>query len=392
MRPNLHSSARALLVSSLAVVILAAPASAQRGIPGASPPVAATPSPVASTSAFEQPAPRPASLPKRRVRVPRSIDATGKKDVSARLQRFVDRTRDDTTIVFPEGATYRLASGGIKVSGRRNLAFVGHGATLRSEGCDYLDSLFVLGGAGTASVRITIEGLTLEGENPHPATDKAHRGGCQHQHGVASYRSRHIEVRDVTIRRTHGDCLYLSGYGEKRFRWSQDVWFHDSVCEGTGRMGVAITAGEDVRVERVRFNGIAIHVFDIEPSLKEGGGRDILFAENVVGTYGYSPRYGGWLLAADGNLSATVERVTLRDNIVTDRALGVAIGAEHQGWDGSRERRDFRITGNLSMITAAGPVMDFRHVDGLLVSGNTQLLSSGALSTVTDTTDARIED
>lgn len=348
-------------------------------------------SPSASASMEEAPGRQPAILPERRVHVPASIDATGKTDVSARLQRFVDNTPDQTTIVFPEGSTYRLASGGIKVSGRHDLAFVGHGATLWSIGCTYLDSVFLLGGAGTASSNITIEGLRLRGNNLSPATAKAHRGRCQHQHGIAIYRSRHVEVRDVDIRRTNGDCLYLSGYGERRFRWSEDVWFHDSTCTGTGRMGVAITAGADVVVERSRFTDIAIHVFDIEPSLKRGGARNILFADNTIGTFGFSSRYGGWLLAADGNLAAPVEAVTLRDNVVTDRAIGVSVGIEYHGWDGSRARRDFTIVGNMSMVTAAGPVMDFRHVDGLVVRDNAQHLSTGPLFVVTDSTDVDIQ-
>lgn len=364
--------AGALLV---ALVALAAPVAGQE------------PEPDARTAASAA-APEPAPLPRRRVRIPASIDPTGRTDVSAELQRFVDRTKDGTTIEFPEGATFRLASDGIKVSGRRDLAFVGHGTTLRSIGCDYLDSVFVLGGGGEASSRIIIEGFAIEGNNPGPSTVLAHRDLCQHQHGVAIYRSRHVEIRDVAIRRTNGDCVYLSGYGVKRFRWSEDIWFHDSACEDTGRMGVAITAGSDVRVERVRLTGIAIHVFDIEPSLREGGARDVLFADNVVGTYGYSPRYGGWLLAANGNLAARVERVTLRDNVMTDGAIHVLVGAEFQGWDGSRQRRDFRISGNRSLIAAEGPVMDFRHVDGLVVEDNIQALSGGTLVVTTDTFDA----
>lgn len=383
---------RALVLSSLVCLAVAMPAAGQVVT---TPPMSAPPSalPSASPGTSEGPSERqPAPLPERRVDVPGSIDPTGERDVSAELQRFIDRTEDHTTIVFPVGATYRLASNGIHVSGRRDLAFVGHGVTLHGRGCDYLDSVFVVGGGGSASFGIIIEGFVIEGSNPQPGTAMAHRGRCQHQHGVAIYRSRDVEVRDVAIRKTHGDCLYLSGYGNKRFRWSEDVWFHDASCEDTGRMGVAITAGKDVRVERVRFDRIAIHVFDIEPSLKEGGARNVLFADNQIGTFGYSPRYGGWVLAADGNLSATVRGVTLRDNVVTGGALDILVGAEFHGWDGSRERSDFAVTGNRSTIVAEGPVMDFRHVDGLVVAGNIQPLTTGPLTVVTDCTDVHVQE
>ena len=67
----------------------------------------------------------------RTVDVPPTIDATGASDVSAALNAFVASVPDGSTIVFPEGASYRLDPGGLVLYDRHNLVLDGNGATLR---------------------------------------------------------------------------------------------------------------------------------------------------------------------------------------------------------------------------------------------------------------------
>ena len=56
--------------------------------------------------------------------------------------------------------------------------------------------------------------------------------------GVAIYRSTDVELDRVNIKNVNGDCVYIGGYGSPMVS-SKDVWYHDSRCDGTGRMGVA---------------------------------------------------------------------------------------------------------------------------------------------------------
>jgi hypothetical protein len=49
-------------------------------------------------------------------------------------------------------------------------------------------------------------------------------------------------------------------------------------------------------------------------------------------------------------------------------------------------RTNITFTNNRSSVAAAGPVLRFRYVDGLTVSGNSQPLSSGSMWSILDST------
>jgi hypothetical protein len=142
-------------------------------------------------------------------------------------------------------------------------------------------------------------------------------------------------------------------------------------------MGVAIVAGSNVLVERVAFDGIAIHVFDIEPNNARGGATNITIRDNSVGTYGTCQCFGGSFFRGTGDLAAPVRNVVVSDNVVTGGSLTTvfAWSIAYSGYP----YRDISFLRNRSTVTARGPVLSFRHVDGLTVTGNVQPLSSGSL-------------
>lgn len=306
----------------------------------------------------------------RTVRVPRSIDATGSRNVSSALQAFINRVPNRRTIVFPDGATYLLGGYGIRLEGRRDLEFRGR-ATLRITGCDAMDSAFYLIGSTS---RITIRYLSIVGQNRLGGTTRSHLGSCQQQHGIALYGASRVTVAKVRIRDLWGDCLYVGIDGR---RWTRRVRFRDSSCRRNGRQGVAIVAGDDIRIQRNTFDRIAMSVLDIEPNDRRGGATDVLFEDNTVTSFSHSSLYQSFLFGANGSLDAMVNRVIVRDNVVTQGTLLTLVGDEYTGYSGQRTRRNIRFTGNRSKVAAHRTILNFKHVDGVTVSGNRQPLGSG---------------
>ena len=323
------------------------------------------------------------------VRVPATIDASGSTDVSGELQRFVDRVPDGSTIDFPGDATYRV-SRGIRLSGRRNLVFNGHGATLKTTGAG--DSIagspfFIDGG----SRGITLRNLELVGSNDRAGSPGALQAGLEGQMGVAIYGSSDIEIARVTMRRFYADCVYI-GAGPGR-EYSRGIALHDSRCTLTGRSGVSIIAGRDVTIERVRFDQIGMFVVDIEPNESWQGATDVVIRDNSIGSYGLTRRYTSWVLAAEGAEGSIVRDVWLVGNTISGgpagrdgRALGLNVTVKDNG-----PRENFVVRDNTATITVAGPVMQFRGVQGVIVKGNRQPLSSGQLATFSGSTSVTVQ-
>lgn len=322
----------------------------------------------------------PATPPALSVEVPEDIDSSGGSDVSAELQAFIDGVPDTRTIVFPTDATYRVDTG-LHLDDRHGLYLEGNGTTLLASGCDWTDSNFVIG-LDEPSSDITIRGFTLYGENDVGGTSSAYSADCPNQHGVAVFGSSDIELADLAITDVRGDCLYVAEHGANE-AWSDGVWFRDSTCDRNGRMGVAIVAGRDVRVERVAFDEISIIVFDIEPNDGFGGATDVIFADNHVGSYAHDGTVGGVFFGAVGSLDAPVRRVIVQGNTVREGTLSTLVGSDWSG-DGDYPREDFVFVANVSDQEATGPVLDFRSTDGITIFGNEQPLDSGELAIFTD--------
>jgi hypothetical protein len=339
-------------------------------MPTATTDVAPTPTPLPT------PTPTPRATPTRQVEVSGSIDPTGRTDVSREMQRFVDSVPDDSVINFPAGATYRLDGNGIVLDGRRDLVFSGKQVRLLGSGCGVTDSLFVIGRHGPSS-GIRIHGFQLVGDNPGAGTADGYEAGCEFQMGVAVYGSQDIEVAGVTVDAVRGDCLYVGGGGDP-WDWSSDVTFRDSVCNGPGRMGVAVVAGRRVSVERIDVKGVGISAFDIEPNVAREGAADIRFVDNTVGSFGVARDWNpSWLFEANGDPDAIVRDVVVQGNRLWDQPLFVKAQVPN--------RFDISVLGNSSTVPADGPVMYFRDTIGVVVRENDQPLTGGELASFRNT-------
>lgn len=315
------------------------------------------------------------------------FDTTGTMDVHAAIQAVIDVAPDGSRIVFPQGATLRLDTG-LTIDGRDDLILDGNGATLVTNGCTR-DSSLISVGLFEPSTDVTIREFRMVGGNDRAGTTSAFEATCQFQAGVSLYGAARVELHDVEMTAMWGDCLYVGITGSGS--WSTDVTYRDSVCLANGRQAVSIVAGERVAIERVTMDRLAMHALDIEPNDGSGGARDVLFLDNAVGSYGHSDAYPGFFFGANGSLDAVVERILVSGNTVAAGSLETLVGDEYTGWDGQRNRRSIEVSGNTSEQQVAGPVLTFKHVDGLRVFGNVQPLTKGPLVRLEDVTNALVD-
>jgi hypothetical protein len=195
--------------------------------------------------------------------------------------------------------------------------------------------------------------------------------GVEQAHAVAVIASNDVEIDNVRVRSVGGDGLYVSA-------WSDGVWFHDSRVLTNGRMGVAITAGRNITVERVSFDKVGYGAFDIEPNDASGGATNVNFLNNRVGSISM-PAPKGFFFGANGAAGSIVSGVTVQGNKVAADALHTSVTVAR--------RQQIVFADNEALVSGHGPILRFAHVDGLRVSGIVQPLCSGTLASVTDSSE-----
>lgn len=293
--------------------------------------------------------------------VPARIDPTGRIDVTAQLQRFVDSVPDGGTVRFGEHATYRI-DGTLQFRDRHGLTLDGNGARLvaGTRGEPNRAHVRLLDGGGW-----TIRRLVIRGANP----DGGHwTGKRQWQHGfdlrgVDGARLEHVTVTDV-----FGDDVYV-GLSTTSARWSRDIAVIDASGIRSGRMAISVTAGRRVTIEGGFWSQPGLSTFDIEPNGRPGGADKVLIERTRVGP-------GSRHFALDVSGRGPVANVVMRDNILTGRPLRVHVD------QGPERPRDVVIEGNRSTVPYSGPSpapIVFRNTDGVTVRGNTQPLRGGGV-------------
>lgn len=296
--------------------------------------------------------------------VPASIDATGRTDASAALSAWLAKVPDGTTVRFKSRGVYRLDTG-LKLTRRRNLTLEGNGATLRSNGAASCGRNCTLIYLFRRNSGITIKNFNLVGNSPTPGR---YDPAWEQAHGIAVTSSSDTEIENVRIKAVGGDGVYVSG-------WSDGVWFHDSRVVSNGRMGIAVTAGRNITVERVGFDRVGYGAFDIEPNDETGGASNVRFVDNTVGSI-TMPHPKGFFFGANGAIGSSVSDVTVSGNKVTGDALHTYVNVT--------PRRNIVFTNNEALVPGHGPILRFAYIDGLRISGIVQPLCSGQLASITD--------
>jgi hypothetical protein len=128
-----------------------------------------------------------------------------------------------------------------------------------------------------------------------------------------------------------------------------------------------VTAGDDIRVERVTTDRIGYIVFDVEPNTGAGfGSQRAVFDSNTIGTY-YMKAY---TVLGTAPISA--------QSFTNNRVIGdsLRIGIADRGYRPS----GVTISGNSSDTPAPNNAMSLYGVSGLAVTANTVPLTIGTMA------------
>jgi hypothetical protein len=327
----------------------------------------------------------------RTVTVPSTIDSTGATNAAAALQTFIGSVPDGSVIVFKAGGIYRMDRG-IVVQNRHNLVFDGNGATLRStgNGSSMWASNFVTWASATSVTDIVVRNFVFEGNNPRTGSD-IYDPSRESQHGVGIYGGSRIEIANNTIRNTWADGVYAANGSTQD--WANGLWVHHNTFDYVGRNAFTLNAVRHPLLEQNTLVRIGASVLDIEPDLDTQGVEDVTLRDNTVAIWGLS-NWGTLYFVSCSNLTAgyyaTVRGVTISGNVVTGGPPSTSLNAKSGGlqtWIGKPNRQsNVTFTNNTTTKAGAGPVLRFQHVDGLTVTGNTQPLTSGSLTYISDST------
>jgi hypothetical protein len=297
------------------------------------------------------------------VPVPVAISSDCAIDVTSSILSWVASVPDGSTLSFGLGRCYRI-EGVLEFRNRRGLTFEGNGSTFRSLNPPH-DQRAIW--RVIDSDAMTFRNMTIDGSYGSGGTFNA---ALQHAHAI-DLRGTGAEVANVVMTDVAGDCVYFGlGYSSALRRSSGTV--HDSSCSRIGRNGVAVTAGDDIRVERVTTNAIGYITFDVEPNVGVGwGSQRVSFTNNTIGSY----RYDAYAIIENAPIT---DQVFSNNRIVADK--GLRIGVVARGRD--VRARNVTISGNSSVNATWPAAMNLQDVDGLTVTGNTVPLSAGTFAAV----------
>jgi hypothetical protein len=334
------------------------PAPSLSGLISPSSPATTTTSPATTTSS-----PATTTAPAG-ISVPTGIASNCSADVTAALLSWIRSAPDAATLVFGAGKCYRI-EGTLEVRGRRGLVFDGNGSTFRSYTAP-ADQRALW--RAIDSTGLVFRNMTITGSYSSGGTFTA---SLQHAHGI-DLRGTSAVVTGVTVSDVAGDCVYFGlGYSSLT-RSSGGV--RDSICQRTGRNGVAVSAGDDIRIERNRFDLIGFIAADIEPNKGAGwGSQRVVVDSNTVGRY----RLYAYAIVLNAPLSG---QAFTRNRIV---GRGLRIGLVDPG-NTTYRASGVTISANVADTAQWGPAVEAYSIDGLSITNNTVPLSSGPLATVTD--------
>lgn len=292
---------------------------------------------------------------------PASVDATGTADVTEQLKAFIASVPDGSTIAFPARARYRI-DGSLIIEGRKNLTFEGNGAEFfaTTEADRNRRHWWIRNSDG-----ITIRDVVVRGANPNAGTgEAAYRSDREAQHGFDFAGVKNVIVENVTVTDVYGDFVYI---GRDKSGWSKHVTVRDSHFERNGRQGIAITAGEDIKIERNKITEVRRSTFDIEPNASDWGARRVTISDNDIGP-------GRLSFLAGHGAAGRVEDIMVVDNRLSGKVMNISFKAPT-----AQRRANFSLIGNVSNKAFGSPnaAVTIEGFDGVTIRNNVLPLDAG---------------
>lgn len=222
--------------------------------------------------------------------VPTSIDATGKKDVSNPMQRFLNSldgtAADPALVLFPRGARYRCEET-MELAAKDHVWIDMNKATLLAKGPSPDNSKAdrtrahwrITGGTGVKVFNGFVVGPNVAGG----LSDRAYQSELEAQHGFDIVGAIDPEVYGMDVRNVFGDFVYL-GMNDHR-DVCQGANVHDNLFTNNGRQGVSITGAIGTRLEWNHILEVRRTMVDIEPTSLAGVVEDTLINHNIFGRH-----------------------------------------------------------------------------------------------------------
>ena len=293
------------------------------------------------------------------VRVPGSIDASGRTDVTGQLQRFIDAVPNGTIISFPGDAKYRM-SGTLRLVSRRAITLDGNGATLlaapsplRERAQLELDESF----------DIVVQGFTIVGSNPNAGTgENAYNPDYEAQHGINVLGGQRIDIVHNEIKNVYGDFIYIGHGRPRRDDEPSAVNIRDNLMHANGRQGISVTHGFDITIHDNNIYDVRRTTIDFEPNVPEDTIARVQIKDNRIGA--------GRLLFVGAEGNGVVNDIAVLNNKLVGRTMSASFRAPY----GTR-RKNIVWVGNVSDKGSGNPdgaTIGVHGYDHVLVSDNVQ--------------------
>ena len=285
---------------------------------------------------------------------PSSVPAGCSSDATSQILSWLSMVPNGSTVRFGANACYRI-EGTLELR-NRSLTIDGNGSTFKSLNAPSDQRALWRAWDSTVSFR----NMTIVGSYANGGT---YAEQLQHAHAI-DLRGTDGVVENVSMSDLAGDCVYF-GLGADRSSGA----VRDSSCRRTSRNAVSVTAGDDIRVERVTADRIGLIAFDVEPNTGAGWGSSrVTFDSNTIGSY----HLYAWALI--GNAPITDQAFT--NNRVTGQGLRIA--ALYPTYRPQR----VKVTGNRADKDATPAAMDIDGINDLTVTGNTVPMTSGTMAAI----------
>jgi hypothetical protein len=283
------------------------------------------------------------------------VDATGRQDVTSRLQDLINNLPDGSTLKFPPRGSY-LVNGTIHVKNRTDLIIEGNGSVFTAKTLgDRTRSVWSFEGGS----HIVVRDVVVKGANANAGmSGDAYVSKLEAQHAFNIVSTNGIELDHVTATDVYGDFVYVGRMNKGGL--AKNVYIHDSTFSRNGRQGISVTGGDGVRIIGNTIGDTRRATFDLEPNGPTWGALNVDIEHNTIGS-------GRLMLLSAGGVGP-VSNLTFSHNTINRGAIMWVKDSK-----GGR-RGPITISDNTSTRPWGGPagqgLLNFVNVDGVTVTGN----------------------